>query len=122
MRVRSYERLESGNESARAALELLHAEVLDTVSLERTVQFITLDVTDIATTRAELQKLYLSNFSGIDPGIVAANAGRADGNRLLPILDRFVEPDVEVPDTDGPMEGWSPPAEPPVAVLWSRER
>src|SRR5271165_3792415 len=53
-----------------------------------------LDVADIAATRAELQKLYLSNFSGIDPGIVAANAGRVDSCRLLPILDRFVEPDV----------------------------
>ena len=70
-----------------------------------------LDVADIATTRAELQKLYLSNFSGIDPGIVAANAGRVDSSRLLPILDRFVEPDVEIADTGEPMEGPSPPAE-----------
>ena len=45
-----------------------------------------LDATDIATTRAELQKLYLSNFGGIDPGIVAADMGRADTNRLLPIF------------------------------------
>jgi hypothetical protein len=70
-----------------------------------------LDVGDIATTRAELQKLYLSNFSGIDPGIVATNVGRADTNRLLPILDRFVEPDVEIADTGGPVEGPSPAAE-----------
>jgi hypothetical protein len=64
-----------------------------------------LDAKDIATTRAELQKLYLSNFGGIDPGIVAADMGRADTNRPLPILDRFVEPEVEVADTGGPIEG-----------------
>jgi hypothetical protein len=38
--------------------------------------------------------------------------GRADSIRLLPILDRFVEPDVEIVDTGGPMEGPSLPAEP----------
>jgi NACHT domain len=75
-----------------------------------------LDVADIATMRAELQKLYFSNFSGIDPGIVPTNAGRTDGNRLLPILDRFVEPDVEVADTSGSMEGPSPPTDQPTAA------
>jgi hypothetical protein len=72
-----------------------------------------LDVADVAVTRAELQKLYLSNFSGIDPGIVTGNAGRIDGNRLLPILDRFIEPDVEIADAGGPIEGPSPPGQPP---------
>jgi hypothetical protein len=75
-----------------------------------------LDVTDIATMRAELQKLYLSNFSGVDPGIVATNAGGSDGNRLLPILNRFVEPDVEVADTGSPTEEPIPPAEPPASA------
>jgi hypothetical protein len=71
-----------------------------------------LDATEIATTRAELRKLYLGNFSGIDPGIVAANAGRADGSRLLPILNRFVEPDVEITETGVPAEQPRLPAEP----------
>ena len=72
-----------------------------------------LDVADIATTRAELQKLYFTNFIGKDQGNVATNVGQADSSRLLPILDRFVEPDVEIADTRGPMEGPRPPAELP---------
>jgi hypothetical protein len=73
-----------------------------------------LDVTDIATIRSELHKLYVSNFSGIDPGILTSTAGKSDGGGVLPILNRFIEPDVEVVDTSGMTEGPSNPPEPSV--------
>jgi hypothetical protein len=72
----------------------------------------TLDVTEIATIRAELRKLYVSNFSSIDPGILASTVGKASSSGLLPILDRFVEPDVEVIDAGNLTEGTTKPAEP----------
>jgi hypothetical protein len=71
----------------------------------------TLDVADIATIRAELRKLYVSNFSGIDPGIMASTVGKVGGSGLLSILDRFVEPDVEVIDAGSMTEGPSKAAE-----------
>jgi hypothetical protein len=59
----------------------------------------TLDAAEIATLRAELLKLYASNFNGLDPGILTAMAGHSSGARLLSILDRFVEPDIEILDS-----------------------
>jgi hypothetical protein len=76
----------------------------------------TLDVTEIATIRAELRKLYVSNFSSIDPGILASTVGKASSSGLLPILDRFVEPDVEVIDAGNLTEGPTKPAEPSASV------
>jgi hypothetical protein len=57
-----------------------------------------LDAADIAILRAELRKLYASSFSGLDPGILVATAGDSRGGGLLSILDRFVEPDIEITD------------------------
>jgi hypothetical protein len=57
-----------------------------------------LDAADIAVLRAELHKLYASSFSGLDPGILVATAGHSSSSGLLPILDRFVEPDIEITD------------------------
>ena len=71
-----------------------------------------LDAAEIATIRAELRKLYLSNFSSVDPGILASVPGKANGMGLLPILNRFVEPDVEVYDEGSMTERPSNPAEP----------
>ena len=67
----------------------------------------TLDAGDIATLRAELRKLYASNFSGLDPGILPSAASPSGGSGLLSILGRFVEPDIEIPDTR-PMEEGRP--------------
>lgn len=54
-----------------------------------------LDADDIARLRRELRTLYASNFSTIDPGIVVSAVG--DGtSKELPLLERFVEPDVEL--------------------------
>ncbi|MFG1384684.1 NACHT domain-containing protein [Xanthobacter versatilis] len=54
-----------------------------------------LDADDVARLRRELRTLYASNFSALDPGIVVSALG--DGsNEELPLLDRFVEPDVEL--------------------------
>ena len=55
-----------------------------------------LDAADIATLRTELRKLYASNFSSLDPGILVSTAGQSAGVAILSILDRFVEPDIEV--------------------------
>jgi len=63
-----------------------------------------LDAADIAILRAELRKLYASSFSGLDPGILVATAGHSNGSGLLSILDRFVEPDIEITDAST-MEG-----------------
>jgi energy-coupling factor transporter ATP-binding protein EcfA2 len=59
-----------------------------------------LDAADIATLRAELRKLYTSNFSSLDPGIIAATNRQSGGSGLLSIVDRFVELDVEITNTD----------------------
>ena len=61
-----------------------------------------LDAADIATLRAELQTLYANSFSGLDPGILVATAGKFGASRV-PILDRFVEPDIIIADS-GAME------------------
>ena len=58
----------------------------------------TLDAADVAVVRAELRKLYASSFTGLDPGVLVATTGYYEDKRLLSILDRFVEPDIEVPD------------------------
>jgi hypothetical protein len=57
-----------------------------------------LDAADIAILRTELRKLYAGSFSGLDPGILVATAGHSSGSGLLSILDRFVEPDIEITD------------------------
>ncbi len=58
-----------------------------------------LDATDIAALRAELHKLYVSNFGVLDPGILSASIGDPGENRPLPLLDRFIEPDIEIAET-----------------------
>jgi hypothetical protein len=58
-----------------------------------------LDVADVATLRIELLQLYKTNFSVLDPGIVVRSSGVTNGHSLLSILERFVEPDVEVNET-----------------------
>jgi hypothetical protein len=55
-----------------------------------------LDAANIATLRNELRTLYTSNFSGLDPGVLITAAGRSGDAGLLPILDRFIEPDIEI--------------------------
>jgi hypothetical protein len=59
----------------------------------------TLDVADIAELRTELRRLYSSNFSGLDPGVLAISVETPCGGGFLPLLDRFVEPDVELTET-----------------------
>ncbi len=71
----------------------------------------TLDVEDIALVRAELRKHYVSNFSGIDPGILASTARKPDGSQLLPILERFVEPDIVLTDSSSMTDEPSRPAD-----------
>ena len=58
-----------------------------------------MDAADIAILRAELRKLYTSSFIGLDPGILVGAAEHSSGSGLLSILDRFVEPDIEITDS-----------------------
>ena len=54
-----------------------------------------LDADEVALLRRELRTLYASNFSTLDPGIVGSAVGDS-GSEGLPLLSRFVEPDVEL--------------------------
>jgi hypothetical protein len=54
-----------------------------------------LDANDVGRLRAELLDLYTSNFSTLDPGAVVVPTNASSQSGLLPLLDRFVEPDVE---------------------------
>ncbi len=63
-----------------------------------------LDADDIAQLRCELRTLYSSNFSTLDPGIVGSVVGEI-ANQELPLLRRFVEPDVEMVTASAGMGG-----------------
>src|ERR1700722_18009937 len=56
-----------------------------------------LNAADVARLRKELLTLYLSNFSSIDPGI--ASSFPLGEQHQLPLLNRFIEPDVTFEDT-----------------------
>jgi len=56
----------------------------------------TLDAFDVATLRAELRRHYESNFAAVDPGVGGQNVMHHVNSTFLPLLSRFVEPDVEV--------------------------
>jgi hypothetical protein len=56
-----------------------------------------LDAAAVARLRQELLNLYSSNFSSIDPGI--ASAFPLGTQHQLPLLNRFIEPDVTFEDT-----------------------
>jgi hypothetical protein len=58
-----------------------------------------LDAADVATLRTELHRLYTTSFTTLDPGIVIAGNGSTADESLLPVLERFVEPDIEVCET-----------------------
>jgi hypothetical protein len=55
-----------------------------------------LDAADIARLRSELLTQYSSNFSSVDPGI--ASAITASQQRQLPLVRRFIEPDITLED------------------------
>jgi hypothetical protein len=74
-----------------------------------------LDAADVATLRTELHHLYTTSFSVLDPGIVIAGSGLTAGDALLPILERFVEPDIEIYETTVQDQRTDVPAEPAVA-------
>lgn len=72
-----------------------------------------LDAADVATLRIELHQLYMANFSVLDPGIViGSSGGSTDGHTLLPILERFVEPDIEVSEAGIQNQPTEMPVEP----------
>jgi hypothetical protein len=57
-----------------------------------------LDAGEVAMLREELLTLYTSNFSTLDPGLVGGT-GPQDDQAVLPLLDRFIEPDIEVSES-----------------------
>ena len=62
-----------------------------------------LDADEVARLRAELLTLYRSNFGTLDPGLVGS-AGQPDDPAMLPLLERFIEPDVEVSEASMPIK------------------
>ncbi len=62
-----------------------------------------LDASEVAALRAELLTLYRSNFSTLDPGLVGS-AGPQNDPALLPLLERFIEPDIEVSEAGIPVK------------------
>ena len=61
-------------------------------------QIARLDADEVGRLRRELRTLYASNFSTLDPGIVVSAVGKASAEEL-PLLRRFIEPDVELVTT-----------------------
>lgn len=61
-------------------------------------QIARLDANEVGRLRRELRTLYASNFSTLDPGIIVSAVDEASAEEL-PLLRRFIEPDVELVTT-----------------------